>query len=134
MGGSPVLDVLGILVGHLYHFLTDIVPRVSHVQIFHATSALACLRACALVHVPMVVARSFPLCWLYSDLASPDPCACLRACVFVHAPWRRCLSLSFFGGCSLIWWCLFWPVCAFCPMLMPLPGVVVCTLVPSSLV
>merc|ERR1712154_121186 len=28
MGGSPVLDILGVLVGHLYHFLMDIVPRV----------------------------------------------------------------------------------------------------------
>merc|ERR1712048_949634 len=28
MGNSPVLDIFGILVGHLYHFLMDIVPRV----------------------------------------------------------------------------------------------------------
>jgi len=28
MGNNPVLDIFGILVGHLYHFLMDIVPRV----------------------------------------------------------------------------------------------------------
>jgi len=28
MGGSPIMDILGIIVGHLYHFLTDVVPRV----------------------------------------------------------------------------------------------------------
>ena len=28
MGGNPTLDIFGILIGHLYHFLTDIIPRV----------------------------------------------------------------------------------------------------------
>jgi len=28
MGGSPVTDIIGILVGHTYHFLVDIMPKV----------------------------------------------------------------------------------------------------------
>jgi len=28
IGQSPVLDIMGIVIGHLYHFLNDIVPRV----------------------------------------------------------------------------------------------------------
>jgi len=33
MGNSPVLDILGIAVGHLYYFLSDVVPRVYGYQI-----------------------------------------------------------------------------------------------------
>ncbi|ETO19205.1 hypothetical protein RFI_18026 [Reticulomyxa filosa] len=28
LGGSPVLDICGILIGHIYHYFDDIVPRV----------------------------------------------------------------------------------------------------------
>jgi len=28
LGSSPVMDVMGIIIGHLYHFLMDIVPKV----------------------------------------------------------------------------------------------------------
>jgi len=33
IGNSPVLDILGIVVGHLYYFLSDVVPRVYNYQI-----------------------------------------------------------------------------------------------------
>merc|ERR1719361_1555261 len=35
MGASPVLDIMGITVGHLYHFLKDIVPHVYHVSLLN---------------------------------------------------------------------------------------------------
>eukprot|EP00494_Astrolonche_serrata_P026969 UN27232 len=28
MGGNPMNDIIGIMVGHLYHFLSDIIPEV----------------------------------------------------------------------------------------------------------
>lgn len=27
LGGNPVLDILGIVIGHIFHFLTDVFPR-----------------------------------------------------------------------------------------------------------
>lgn len=33
LGNSPVADIIGILVGHLYHFLVDIVPKVYHKEL-----------------------------------------------------------------------------------------------------
>ncbi len=35
MGGSPVAELLGILGGHVYHFLKDIHPRSSGKQYLH---------------------------------------------------------------------------------------------------
>jgi len=33
MGNNPMLDILGIVVGHLYYFLSDVVPRVYNLQV-----------------------------------------------------------------------------------------------------
>jgi len=33
MGSSPLLDIVGIAVGHIYHFLTDVVPKVYNKQV-----------------------------------------------------------------------------------------------------
>jgi len=33
LGGSPLLDILGILVGHLYYFVTDVVPIRYRIQL-----------------------------------------------------------------------------------------------------
>ena len=30
LGANPMLDILGILVGHLYHFLSDILPNTHY--------------------------------------------------------------------------------------------------------
>jgi Derlin-2/3 len=35
LGSSPVLDIVGIVVGHLYHFLMDIVPKVYNKNLLH---------------------------------------------------------------------------------------------------
>jgi len=33
LGSSPILDFIGIAVGHLYHFLTDMVPKIYNKQV-----------------------------------------------------------------------------------------------------
>lgn len=33
LGGNPILDLVGIVVGHVFHFLTDIVPVQYHTQL-----------------------------------------------------------------------------------------------------
>jgi len=32
MKSNPILDLFGIMVGHLWHFLTEIVPQVSYCE------------------------------------------------------------------------------------------------------
>lgn len=40
MGGSPVLGVTGIIVGHFYHFLSDVVPVVYNKTVLKTPEAL----------------------------------------------------------------------------------------------
>jgi len=40
MGGSPILDIMGILIGHLFHFLYDIVPHVYGKELLHCPQFL----------------------------------------------------------------------------------------------
>merc|ERR1711964_825805 len=40
MGGAPMFDILGILVGHVYHFMADIVPEVYDFELLKCPSFL----------------------------------------------------------------------------------------------
>lgn len=40
LGSSPLLDICGILVGHIYYFLQDIVPRVYNKHILYCPQFL----------------------------------------------------------------------------------------------